>query len=211
MEERKFKGIWIPKEIWLTNDLTLQEKVILVEIDSLDDEETGCYASNKYFSKFFNLTNGRVSQIIKSLKEKGYLDVTLHYSGNEITERVIKIKRPPYPKVEKKEEDTGVVNKLNTYLENDNRGYLENCEKNNTSLNIKENIYKRKYGEFENVLLSDTEYEKLKQQNLLNYIDTLSLYLKSKGKKYKNHYATILSWNRKEKKQTSQKEERRYL
>ena len=62
--ERNFKGIWIPKEIWLSEELTIQEKVMLVEIDSLDNEETGCYASNNYFSKFFKLTAQRVSQII---------------------------------------------------------------------------------------------------------------------------------------------------
>ena len=39
--DRNFKGIWIPKEIWLAEDLTMQEKVMLVEIDSLDDEERG--------------------------------------------------------------------------------------------------------------------------------------------------------------------------
>jgi hypothetical protein len=38
-ENRDFKGIWIPKEIWLSKDLTLQEKVFYVEIDSLDNEK----------------------------------------------------------------------------------------------------------------------------------------------------------------------------
>jgi hypothetical protein len=36
--KRDFKGIWIPKEIWLNENLTLQEKVFLVEIESLDNE-----------------------------------------------------------------------------------------------------------------------------------------------------------------------------
>ena len=143
MEERKFKGIWIPKEIWLTNELSFQEKVVLVEIDSLDDEDTGCYASNKYFAEFFNLSNGRVSQIIKQLHDKGYLDIKYNYNGKEITERLIKIKRPPYPEV---------FNKLNRYLENDDRGikfskegYLENAKDNNintNNINTNKEIYK---------------------------------------------------------------------
>ena len=138
MEERKFKGIWIPKEIWITDELSLQEKVVLVEIDSLDDEEKGCYASNKYFSNFFKLSNGRVSQIITQLQKKGFLDISYNYKGKEITERVIKIKKPPYPEV---------FNKLNTYLENDDRGikntkegYLENAKENNITTNNKEDI-----------------------------------------------------------------------
>lgn len=150
MEERNFKGIWIPKEIWLANELSLQEKVVLVEIDSLDDENKGCYASNKYFADFFNLSCGRVSQIIKELHRKGYLNISYNYQGKEITERVIKINKPPYPKV---------FNLLNTCLENDmggikktKGGYLENCKENNISINNTNNnkeIYKEILEEFE--------------------------------------------------------------
>jgi hypothetical protein len=68
--ERAFKGIWIPKEIWLSEKMTLQEKVFLAEIDSLDRGQ-GCYASNKYFAKFFGLSKKRVSFVINSLCEKG--------------------------------------------------------------------------------------------------------------------------------------------
>lgn len=62
---------------------------------------------------------------------------------------------------------------------------------------------KRKYGEFENVLLTDKEYEKLQEEFPTDYqdrIDALSEYIASKNKKYKNHYATIKSWARMDKK-----------
>ena len=62
---------------------------------------------------------------------------------------------------------------------------------------------KKTYGEFQNVFLTDEEYEKLKEKNLLPLIETLSSYMASKGKKYKSHYATILTWNRKEKKESN--------
>ena len=66
--------------------------------------------------------------------------------------------------------------------------------------NIKERINKKeKYGEFDNVLLTDEEYAKLEKSNLLTYIDKLSSYIASKGKKYKSHYATILNWSRNDK------------
>ena len=55
------------------------------------------------------------------------------------------------------------------------------------------------YGEFKNVKLSKNEYKKLKENNLLPYIEKLSAYMKSKGKQYKSHYATILNWSRKDK------------
>lgn len=90
--ERDFKGIWIPKETWLSKDLTLQEKVFLVEIDSLDNEE-GCFANNSYFSDFFELSKTRVSLVIKSLVDKGYITSTLIYKegSKEILKRVIKV------------------------------------------------------------------------------------------------------------------------
>ena len=93
-DKRAFRGIWIPKEIWLSKDLTLQEKVFIVEIDSLDNEK-GCFASNKHFSDFFGLSIGRVSQVINSLKKKGYIDIEYIRENKEIVERIIKINKPP--------------------------------------------------------------------------------------------------------------------
>ena len=49
---RKFKGIWIPQKIWLDKNLTPLEKIILLEIDSLDDEKVHCFATNKYLADF---------------------------------------------------------------------------------------------------------------------------------------------------------------
>ena len=65
----------------------------------------------------------------------------------------------------------------------------------------KENIPKKqKYGEFENVLLTDEEYKKLeKAVNDRNYyIENVSAYIEQTGKKYKSHYATILNWHRRD-------------
>lgn len=59
---------------------------------------------------------------------------------------------------------------------------------------------RHKYGANGNVLLSDDEYEKLKQAfpDYEKRIDNLSFYMASTGKSYKNHYMTILNWSRKE-------------
>ena len=67
---------------------------------------------------------------------------------------------------------------------------------NNTKLN-KTIIPKNTYGEFSNVLLTDDEHQKLKERfnnNLPAMIEELSTGIASKGYKYKNHYATLLSW-----------------
>lgn len=60
----------------------------------------------------------------------------------------------------------------------------------------KKNIKKEKYGEFKNVKLSKTEYDKLIQiykgnHDLLKAIEILDSYVESKGKSYKSHYAVL--------------------
>ena len=72
-ENRDFKGIWIPKEIWLNTDLSIIEKVLLVEIDSLDNSERGCFASNEYLASFVQLSEGRVANIISDLKKRKFI------------------------------------------------------------------------------------------------------------------------------------------
>lgn len=84
---RNFEGIWIPRNIWLSEKLTLQEKAFLVEIKSLDNED-GCFASNEYFSKFFQLSKSRCSEVINKLKKKRLIEVHLAYKdGSKSIER----------------------------------------------------------------------------------------------------------------------------
>jgi len=68
-----------------------------------------------------------------------------------------------------------------------------------------EAIKKEKYGEFKNVLLTAEEIEKLQTKlngSCSDYIERLSAYLAQSGKKYKSHYATILTWHRSDEKKT---------
>ena len=69
---------------------------------------------------------------------------------------------------------------------------------------------KHKYGEHKNVLLTDEEYQKLKDRFPTDYeekINTLSEGLALKGYKYKSHYLAVIKWAQNEKpkaaKQTS--------
>nr|DAQ81405.1 MAG TPA: PadR-family transcriptional regulator [Caudoviricetes sp.] len=58
-----------------------------------------------------------------------------------------------------------------------------------------------KYGEYSNVLLSDTDLAKLKSEFPNDWeerIERLSAYMASTGKGYKNHLATIRNWARRD-------------
>lgn len=71
---------------------------------------------------------------------------------------------------------------------------------NNDNKDNKDN--KRSFGEFSNVKLSEIEHTKLINQYgdkvTKDFIEKVDAYVESTGKKYKSHYATILSWIRKE-------------
>lgn len=211
--ERAFKGIWIPKEIWLSENLTLQEKVFLVEIDSLDNND-GCFASNSYFSEFFGVSNSRASQVINSLKDKGYLTISFEKSGRQITKRILRINRPPYPYLENFTDmqnfKDGIqfskagIKYSKEGIYNTKDGCLENCEDNNTVFNNTSNNKgnnkesKHKYGEYSHVLLTDTDRDKLFEQYgeemALKAITFLDEYIEMKGYKAKNHYLAIRKW-----------------
>ncbi len=65
---------------------------------------------------------------------------------------------------------------------------------------------RHKYGQYQNVLLSDEDMEKLQSEFPYDWktrIERLSEYMASTGKSYKSHLATIRAWSRKEKKEVT--------
>jgi len=118
--ERDFKGVWIPKEVWLDEKLTWMEKLLLVEIDSLDKEK-GCFASNKYFAEFFQLSPSRISELVSQLVCKGYITTFLLYDGKQVKQRIL---TPTVP-----------IRKREIGIRKVEEGYSEKAKDNNTILN----------------------------------------------------------------------------
>jgi biotin operon repressor len=71
---------------------------------------------------------------------------------------------------------------------------------NNNILDAPPKIKKHKYGEYQNVLLSDADIEKLKAKftDWQERVETLSKGIELKGYKYKNYYLAILKWAEKD-------------
>ena len=86
MENRDFKGVWIPREIWLNSELSMLEKGIYTEIHSLDGEDH-CYASNEYLAEFCQCSVATVTRAIKHLIDLGYIK-QVSFNGRA---RVLKI------------------------------------------------------------------------------------------------------------------------
>lgn len=77
--KRAFKGVWIPKQVWLDKRLTPLERCILMEIDSLDNDEC-CFASNKYIAATLGCSVTSVAQTVTKLKKLGYVKL-LGFNG----------------------------------------------------------------------------------------------------------------------------------
>ena len=88
--ERDFKGVWIPKEIWLNEDLNWTEKLLLVEIDSLA-KNGECFASNDHFAKFLRVSIRQVQNSLAVLKQYGFISTFVIYRENskEVEKRII--------------------------------------------------------------------------------------------------------------------------
>jgi DNA-binding MarR family transcriptional regulator len=178
--KRKFKGIWIPAEVWESKSLTLQEKVFLVEIDSLDNDN-GCYANNNYFSAFFGLSTTRVSLVIASLINKGFVTSTILQSeGNKriLRTSLTKVKHPIQQKLK------------------------HNNTVNNTSIKEKIELFEifwRIYDKPISKKPAKEKFIKLAIEDCVKCVEVVSNYVKSTpNKTFRKHVSTWLNqecWN----------------
>lgn len=119
---RDFKGVWISREIWLDKTLTWMQKLLLVEIDSLDSHDH-CFASNAHFAEHLQLSKSRISDLVSSLEKAGYIKCFLEYKGKQVIKRTITITNK-------------VVSIPNTPLRDSEDPPSEKGEGNNTKINI---------------------------------------------------------------------------
>lgn len=117
-DNRDFKGVWIPKEVWLDTRLNALDKVILMEIDSLDQGEKGCYASNEHLAEFCQCSKTKVSTAVSKLIECGYLYIQ-NFDGRkrELKSRVSNFERQSLKKCNA---DIQNLKESNTYRNTNN-------------------------------------------------------------------------------------------
>ena len=196
---RDFRGIWIPKEIWLSKDLSTNEKILLAEIDSLGGSSDGCFASNQYFADFFDLSKDRISRLVSGLKNKGYITVELVYKEGtcEVDKRIIKLNPYSYFYQGVQNHQGGIGENTKDITNNYNINNNNKASKKKTTKEVR-----HKYGEFKNVLLSDKDLEKLKaeygEELVEKYIKKMDEWIELNGRRYKNYYLALRQWMNKE-------------
>ena len=207
----------IPATIRYDSRISANAKLLYGEITALCNEKGFCWATNGYFSELYNVSARSIQRWISDLETFGYIKANIRYKidGKTVDSRCISISDQMSPVVTK----ISPPHDKNVIPPHD-KNVVENNTVYNNTFNNKKEIYKEKetkhrYGEYKNVLLTDTEFDKLKDEYPTDYkdrIERLSCYIESTGRTYKNHLATIRNWDRmdKDRKKATEKPKRNY-
>ena len=70
---RDFKGMFIPKELYLDRSISWTQKIILLEVDSFSRNNLPCFVSNLHLANLLGISESGVEKAIKGLVERGLL------------------------------------------------------------------------------------------------------------------------------------------
>ena len=194
----------IPITVMYDSRLKPIERLLYGTIAMLTKKSGYCYANNGYLAELYKCSEMAISKYIKNLSFYGYITIA---NANSY-------KRQIYLSDLKQMINVPITNDIGTYNKR-YRNLKQTYEHNNnnllsSNLNIKtykkeskkENPALHKYGEYQNVLLSDEELTKLKDEFPADWeerIEKVSEYVASTGKHYSNYLATIRNWAKRDK------------
>lgn len=118
--DRNFKGIWIPKLIYLNRDVNWYSKILFLEIHSFTENGKECYMSNKYIASFLNISERQVSRYISELKAVGWIEEVGFDGRKRYLKSVLQVSFRADPSAKTK------VSKLGGHIfpnSNDTKGY----------------------------------------------------------------------------------------
>ncbi len=168
MATQRLKGLWIPAEILLNEELTDKEKIILSMILYLSDEAGSCFASNQYIASIVKISTNRVSKIISSLKNRKYIQVNLKYKkeSKEIEQRqIIPIVQMNNGGSQNKQESIGKDNNTDSqkqpYPIGENNKDIINNIKNKNNYNKESHVKKNNKANFEQRDYAGFDFTKL--------------------------------------------------
>lgn len=197
-EERRFYTI-VSGETIDDTELSMEALGLLVRMLSLSDEWE---FSIEGLAFRFGVSKNTLSRCFKELKARGYLEIKRPKTkAGQFTKsewHVYEVRHvPTFHDMEN--HDMEFQNAENHDMENGTQTNINITNINKT--NIKVTNIKEAHGEFGNVMLTAEEFLKLEErlgtEDRNGLIEELSCYLVNHPKKYKNHYATLLTWARK--------------
>lgn len=73
MSNREFKGVWIPRALYLNEELNWTEKLIILEIDSFSRNGMPCFISNEHLCKHLKVSASTIEKALKKTEDLGYI------------------------------------------------------------------------------------------------------------------------------------------
>lgn len=182
-------------------ELSTEALGLLVRMLSLNEEWE--FSIEGLISRF-GIGRKPLLRCIKELKARGYLEINqAKNKAGKFSFRewhVFEVSRSP----KNGNTENGNIKNGITQFGNTKNGRLTNINRTNinrTNINIHSKNNKKEHGEFQNVMLTEEEFLKLADrlgtEDRDGLIEELTCYLCNHPKKYKDHYATILTWARK--------------
>ena len=213
-EKPSYFGI-IPATVRYDKTLKANAKLLYSELTCLSEKDGYCYASNNYFAKLYEVDPSSISKWLKQLADKGYIKIEYKYNGKECTERKIFINTNAQCS-DKKQEGIdicqGVLPNCQEGIDIRQEGYCQIAKENNTRVNntsinninlpkeTKKKVQepKHKFGEYQNVLLTLTEYNRFVTEYGKDETDAFIQYFsrkkEMKGYKYKSDNLALRDW-----------------
>lgn len=184
-------GIYAISTKTISQDTGIREKTIIKILSSGFKNVIYDFTNNCVFIKnFLKYSVGGNPELIKKSVKNNYEEFNTPL-WNEFIE-----KYPEYSNGFKKVNKPFDNSSLEIEIDNNNRNSIRNRNRNRKDL-----------PDYSNVILTEEQYQKLidkfGEEITLDWIERLHLYIGSKGKKYEDHYLTILNWNRRENKNKS--------
>lgn len=214
-EKPSYFGI-IPATVRYDKSLKANAKLLYSELTCLSEKDGYCYASNNYFAKLYEVDPSSISKWLKQLSDKGYIKIEYKYNGKECTERKIFINTNAKGSVENQEGIDicqGVLPNCQEGIDIRQEGYCQIAKENNTrvnntsinNINIPEKTKKQKvketkikFGEYQNVLLTQKEYNnfvsKYGKDKTDAFIQHFSELKEMKGYKYNSDNLALKKW-----------------
>lgn len=143
-EKRDCKGIWFPIELYSNIELNWNEKIILLEINSLS-KNGECFASNQHFADMLGVSKKRVEGLMHDLRKKGYITTKIIYKDNtkQVVKRILRVVDPyrfgteyPYPQNQGEATLRTADSPTQTFKGDKNTSIKNPIEKNNNEDNI---------------------------------------------------------------------------
>lgn len=195
---RKVKGIWIPIEIWENKELSWNEKILFLEIDSFTSNDKDCYVSNEYIAKLLGICETSANKVLSSLINKGYV-VKTSFDGRR---RFVKSALHLTTSQGCSEQQGSIALKSNIH-NIDNNTSTDNKKENNKLFSEKAeltwredfSVYVKLVNDAKETLLKDAAFKAKQEEYYPNLNYELSL-----QKMVEDYWATEKAWSKKKKK-----------